>query len=100
MRKPDSIIAHSDDIISIRMVKFCDKSICKALFLQILSDAWHFPIRMEKRKYTNSQKKKKKKKTTGKQCVKNSDRSENQSGFKVRLSPSKKFVLLASMKAF
>ena len=56
MRKPDSIIVHSDDIISIRMVKFCDKSICKALFLQILSDAWHFPIRMEKRKYTNSQK--------------------------------------------
>ena len=57
INKLDSNKVHGDDMISIRMLKLCDKSICKPC-LQFLSVARHFLNRMEKRKCrTNSQKK-------------------------------------------
>ena len=48
--KPDSNKARGDDMISIRTLKLCDKSICKPLIIIFKSDARHFPIRMEKSK--------------------------------------------------
>ena len=50
--KLDSDKSHGDDMISIRTVELCNKSICKPL--QILFNAKHFTIRMEKSKSTSS----------------------------------------------
>ena len=50
--KLDSDKSHGDDMVSIRMFESSNKSICK--LLQILFNAKHFTIRMEKSKSTSS----------------------------------------------